>query len=160
VADRSSSETPQEQRSNAPLRRLDVLVGEWSIEVSNMPFLSDPAAIVRGQNRFDWLEGGHFLVQRWNVEHPDFPDGIAVVGYDDSTGNYSQHYFDSRGVSRIYKMSLGDGVWKLWRDDPDFSQRFIGTLEDSGTTIRGRWENSSDGLKWDHDFDLTYSKVG
>jgi hypothetical protein len=31
----------------------------------------------------------------------------------------SQHYYDSRGVARIYQMSLNDGGWKLWRD-PDF----------------------------------------
>jgi hypothetical protein len=31
----------------------------------------------------------------------------------------SQHYYDSRGVARIYPMSLNGGGWKLWRG-PDF----------------------------------------
>jgi len=159
VADKSSSETPQEHTSNAALKRLGVLVGEWRVEISNMSFMSDPSTIVRGQDRFEWLEGERFLVQRWTVEHPDFPDGIAIIGYDDSTGEYSMHYFDSRGVARIYNMILSDGVWKLWREDPDFSQRFTSTFEDDGNTIKGRWENSSDGSKWEPDFDVTYKKV-
>jgi hypothetical protein len=157
MADRNSSEPPQQQTPNSALKRLDALVGDWEMEGPN-PF--DPAAVLRGRANFEWLEGRRFLVQRWNVEHPDFPDGIAIIGYDDSTGDYSQHYFDSRGVSRIYKMSLSAGVWRLWRDDPDFAQRFTGTFEDNGNTIKGRWENSSDGSKWEVDFHLTYKKVG
>ena len=68
-------------------------------------------------------------------------------------------YFDSRGVSRVYQMSLSDGVWKMWREAPGFSQRFMGTWSSDGRTIRGRWEESGDGSHWEHDFDLTYTKV-
>ena len=74
-----------------------------------------------------------------------------------------QHYFDSRGVARVYHMGFGDGVWKLWRDSADFSpldfsQRFIGTFSNDGTTIKGRREICHDGSTWEHDFDLTYTK--
>jgi hypothetical protein len=65
---------------------------------------------------------------------------------------------DSRGISRIYQMSLSEGVWKLWRDQPGFSQRFTGTFSDDGRTISGRMEKSSDGLQWELDFDLTYTR--
>ena len=49
-------------------------------------------------------------------------------------------------------MSFEDGVWKLWRDEPDFSpldfaQRYTGISSDDGKT-------------WEHDFDLTYIKAG
>ena len=56
-------------------------------------------------------------------------------------------------------MSLRDGVWKLWRDAPGFSQRFEGRFSDDGKTISGRWEKSADGVQWEHDFDLTYTRV-
>ncbi len=56
-------------------------------------------------------------------------------------------------------MSLDDSTWKIWRDFPGFSQRFTGTFNEDGKTITARWEKLSDGLKWDHDFDLTYTKV-
>ena len=96
---------------------------------------------------------------------PEAPDGIAIIGPDRaSDGNFLQHYFDSRGVARVYKMSLSDGVWQLWRDAPDFSplnfaQRFTGTFSDAGRTISGAWETCHDGETWEHDFDLTYTKV-
>ena len=56
-------------------------------------------------------------------------------------------------------MSLSNEVWKLWRDAPEFSQRFSGTFSDGGNTITGAWETSSDGSNWELDFDLTYKKV-
>jgi hypothetical protein len=120
---------------------------------------SDPPLAVRGRATFEWLTGGSFLVQSWDVAHPDFPDGIAIIGSNASAEAFRQHYFDSRGVFRVYEMSLRDNVWKLWRDSPNFSQRFTGTFSDDGKTITGRWEKSSDGSNWEHDFDLTYMKV-
>ena len=71
----------------------------------------------------------------------------------------SQHYYDSRGVARVYGMSLSDRVWKIWRSDPDFSQRFTGQVSEDGATILATWEKSEDGENWQHDFDLTYTKV-
>jgi hypothetical protein len=56
-------------------------------------------------------------------------------------------------------MSFADGVWKLWRVVSGFSQRFTGTFDDSGDTIAGTWEFSGDGSTWEHDFDLTYTRV-
>ena len=40
-----------------------------------------------------------------------------------------QRYFDSRGVARVYEMTIADRVWTLQRlaVAPDFSQRFTGT---------------------------------
>lgn len=136
-------------------RGLDTLVGEWEMEVE-IPL--DPPVVMRGGRvSFEWLSGGPFLVQKWEVEHPDAPDGIAIIVPEGSGGAYRQHYFDSRGVARVYEMSLRDGVWKLWRESPGFSQRFMGTFG-GDTTITGFWEKSGDGSTWEHDFDLTYVK--
>lgn len=54
----------------------------------------------------------------------------------------------TRGIQRIYQMTLSDGVWTLWRDAPDpFPQRFSGTLSEDGPTITGRWEKALDALR-------------
>ena len=50
--------------------------------------------------------GRRFLIQRWEVEHPDAPDGIAIIGLDADHGGLLQHYFHSRGVARVYEMTL------------------------------------------------------
>src|SRR5256885_13618913 len=58
-------------------------------------------------------------------------------------------------------MTLDEGLWRLWRDEPDpFPQRFEGRIEDGGRTIAGRWEKALDGTTWAIDFDLTYRKTG
>ena len=79
------------------------------------------------------------------------------------SGAYTQHYFDSRGVARVYAMTFSDGVWTLLREAPDFtpldfSQRFSGRFSADRTTIAGTWEVRTDGSSWEHDFDLTYTR--
>jgi len=68
-------------------------------------------------------------------------------------------YYDTRKVSRVYEMSFSDGIWKMWRNSPDFSQRFKGKFSDDGNSIVAYWEKSSDGSTWEHDFDVTYTRV-
>ena len=68
-------------------------------------------------------------------------------------------YFDERGVSRKYDVTLRDGIWKWWRNTPEFSQRFTGTIVDDGRIIIGRGELCRDGLSWEKDLDLTYTRI-
>jgi hypothetical protein len=146
-----------------PLAALEPFVGQWSMAAA---FKGTPATDpdAGGRVSFEWLPGGRFLIQRWEVPVPEAPDGIALIGADPGTaGNYLQHYFDTRGVARVYKMSFDKGVWKLWRDEPDFSpldfsQRFTSRFSDDGRTIAGAWEICHDGETWEHDFDLTYRR--
>jgi hypothetical protein len=141
------------------LESLDVFVGEWSMTTS---FAPNPADAPRARTTFEWLPGRCFLIQRWEVDHPDAPDGIAIIGFDAGEATLLQHYFDSRGVARIYEMTLADGVWRLWRTAaaPDFSQRFAGIFSEAGDMIFGTWESSRDGATWERDFDLTYTRAG
>jgi hypothetical protein len=148
----------EQSERNSALERLDALVGEWSLEAG--PPEGPPWPGEAGVT-FEWLEGRKFLIQRWTVDLPEAPDGIAIIGAADEPETFRQHYFDSRGVHRVYEMTLSEGVWKLWRDSPDpFPQRFTGTFEDGGRTIAGRWEKAPDGSEWETDFDFTYRRTG
>ena len=137
---------------------LEVFVGEWVEQV----LVPDAPP---GRTTFEWMLDRKYLLQRADSPLPEFPDGLMVISYDDDGGTYTQHYFDSRGVTRLYKMSLGDGVWTLWRDQSDFSplhfaQRYEGTFSADGDTIEGRWETSHDGgATWELDFGLRYTRV-
>jgi hypothetical protein len=146
------------QTRRAALERLEVFVGEWRVAAT---FPSGPDDRV-GRVVFEWTLGGQYLVQRSEAPDP-IPDSLAVISVDPDGGTYSQHYFDSRGVTRVYAMTLNDGSWSLVRNSPDFSpldfsQRFTGTFSDDGQTIAGQWEISTDGTSWDHDFALIYTK--
>lgn len=67
--------------------------------------------------------------------------------------------FDERGFSRKYDLSFENNVLKWWRNAPEFSQRYTWALVDDGNTIIGKGEISKDGLSWEKDLDLTYTRV-
>lgn len=154
---KTNQQTPFQ--SNLALDQLAPLLGEWNIEITSMSFDADPSAVVQGHSSFAWLEGGAFLIQRSEIPNSDFPTTTAVVGPDEEAATYRMLYYDSRAVSRIYRMTFSGGIWTLWRDFPGFSQRFQGTFSEDGKIITARWEKSADGSRWEHDFDLTYTRV-
>ncbi len=140
------------------LKALEPFVGRWRM----IPGFASHESAPHSRTTFEWLAGRRFLIQRWEVDHPDAPDGIAIIGLDPAGTTYLQHYFDSRGVARVYEMDLAGALWTLQRraKHPDFSQRFTGRFSEDGGSIVGRWEASSDGgAVWTPDFDLTYTKV-
>ena len=143
--------------SNPALKNLAGLVGMWKTE---MVFPADPSTKIAGHVSFERLEEGAFLLMRLPVEADSPSKSIWMIGRDDAVSTYIVFYFDTRRVSRIYQMSFDDGVWRMWRESPGFSQRYTGAFSDDRNSITGQWEKSGDGLNWEHDFDLTYTKVG
>lgn len=137
------------------MEALKPLAGEWRTEV-RMPGHEE---VVHGTTSFEWLDGGAYLIQRAATDDPVFPRGVMVIGPAVGRGRVVQHYFDSRGVARVYEVSFDEGVLRLWRDDEDFAQRYSGRLSPDGTTIEGAWEICQDGTTWRHDFDLNYRRI-
>jgi len=140
---------------------LDVFVGEWSITAR---FPDAPPTVPAGRATFEWDLGGQFLVQRVEIADPAAPASQWILAVDGDDATYTAHYFDSRGVVRVYRMTFDDGIWTLQRDTADFSplpfaQRFRGTFSDDATTIHARWELAEDGRSWRPDFDLTYTRL-
>lgn len=133
------------------LEPLNALVGEWATEATH-PAL--PGTVVSGHVSVEWLEGEQFLIHRSRADHPDFPDSISVIG--PATEALSMHYFDSRGVFRVYQVDVSEDAWRLERDAPGFSQRFTGTFSADGNTMSGLWKLSRDGSSWDDDLAITY----
>jgi hypothetical protein len=150
--------TPAATLENPALAELQVLLGEWQMTLSNAAFLPNPSDTVTGVVSFEALEDGALLVM--HMDKKPTPAATWVFGRDESTPDYQVLYFDARKVSRIYQMSLSDGIWKMWREAPGFWQRFEGKLSGDGNTITAHWDKSTDdGATWEHDFDITYSRV-
>jgi hypothetical protein len=151
------------------LARLDVFVGEWVLQARFPDEQPAPSSAEedspQARSRFEWALDGKFLLQRTEVLVPDAPDSLAIVRADLETGAYTQHYYDSRGVVRLYAMTFADRVWTLTRESPDFSpldfqQRFTGTFSQDENIISGAWQARRNGAGWEHDFDLTYRRAG
>lgn len=144
------------------LAALDVLVGEWTVRPTPPPEwgVTDLDSLA-GTVVFEWALGGAHLVAHSHTPDP-VPDSMTVTAPDGD--GYLQHYFDSRGVTRLYRMTLADGVWTLLRTESDvspldFAQRFVGEFDADGSTIVGRWEQSHDGGRtWELDFAITYRR--
>jgi len=152
----NDSVTNEAAKPNAALHPLTVLVGTWSTTGTH-PLV--PGATFHGRTSFAWIEGGAFLMMHSQIDELEIPSGIAVFGTDDATGESSMLYFDERGVSRRYEVSLRDNVWKWWRNAPGFSQRFTGAIAADGRTIVSSGELSRDGVNWEPDLALTYTRV-
>ena len=134
------------------LEPFDALIGTWDTEATHPLF----DAVVPGSITFEWLEGGHFLIQRSHNEHESFPDAICVIGAAETGDGLVMEYFDSRGVRRTYGISLDDGALRMWRDDPDFAQRFSATL--AHDSFDGLWQLARTPGDWQDDLKVTYRR--
>ena len=136
------------------MKEFEPLIGHWGTGAALGP------SATLGHTTFEWLEGGGYVIQRATADDPALPSGVMVIGPTADGSRVVQHYFDSRGVARVYEISLEDGVWRLWREpahDGDFAQRFTGRFRNDGRTIAGAWERR-DGAEWVLDFELYYSR--
>jgi hypothetical protein len=150
------------------LAGLDIFVGQWIMQArfpgDQPPPLGAAEDGPTARSRFEWALDRQFLLQRTEIPVPGAPDSLSIISVDLETGAYTQHYYDSRGVVRLYAMRLAGGVWTLTRESPDFTpldfrQRFIGTFSEDGNTISGAWEKNLNGASWEHDFALTYRRA-
>ena len=130
------------------LDQFKALIGVWTVGSRKYPQ-------ERGRMIVEPIDGGGFL----RVRDDMFFATTWIVGSDDSAAECWCLYHDARGVRRVYRTCVVDGVWRIWRDDPAFSQRFLGNIAPDGQAIAAEWQSSADGSKWETDFDLTYSKV-
>ena len=129
-----------------------MLIGTWDTEATH-PLVD---AVVPGTVTFEWLEGGHFLLQRSGNDHESFPDAISVIGVPETGEGLVMEYFDSRGVRRTYGVSFDDGVLRFWGEFTEFAQRFSATPRRA--SFEGRWQLARDPGDWQDDLKVTYRR--
>src|SRR5690349_1652102 len=134
------------------LEPFDVLIGTWATEATH-PMVDE---VVTGTVTFEWLEGGHFIVERSHNDHELFPDAISVIGAPEAGDGLVMEYFDSRGMRRTYGVSLEDGVLRYWRDAPGFDQRFTARL--GSDALEGLVEVAETPGGWRDDLKVTYRR--
>ena len=143
---------------------LERLIGEWRTE-GEIPI--DPPLKISGTTTFERL--GAFIVVRSTGEPAEVPDSISIIGGAPDDQPQPMHYFDSRGVMRLYLTTLEGSTWTIWRapgedwngpQGPGFNQRFIGDISADGMTIDARWERGTGdaGDQWEVDFPLRYER--
>jgi hypothetical protein len=146
------------------MKEFEPLIGEWRAE-GEIPI--EPPMKVSGEATLERL--GAFVVFRAASEPAEVPDSLSVIGGAAAGQPQPMHYFDSRGVERLYLTAIKGSTWKIWRapgedwngpNGPGFDQRFIGEISADGKTIEARWERGTGdaGDRWELDFPLTYRR--
>jgi hypothetical protein len=137
----SDNNNPQ---PNPGLKQLDRLVGTWKV--------SGPT--IDGEVSFEWLEGGFFLIQHFDMIHDGHKiKGMEIIGYergwealggDAANGSANQditsRLFDNTGNTFTYTWEIKDDTLTIWggvRGSPAFYQ---GKFTDNGTTNSGAWQ--------------------
>lgn len=145
----------------AALRAFEPLIGEWHGEGD----LPDPRLHMTAEATIERM--GEFIVFRSTGEPADLPDSISIIGGAPAGEPQPMHYFDSRGVQRLFLTTVEGFTWTIRRapgedwngpDGPGFNQRFIGVLSPDGNAIAGRWERGMGavGDEWELDFPMDY----
>jgi hypothetical protein len=138
--------------TNPALKPLEFLIGEWRTTGSH-PLVPDKA--VQGRTVFAWHEGGAFLVMRSQVDEPRFPDGLAIIG-SDVDGRFAMSYFDERGVSRLFEVTVGDRTVTWRRNDPELAQRV--TIRADGDRLVSKGRMSQNGGDWTDDLSQVFER--
>jgi len=144
------------------VKQFEPLIGEWHGE-GEIPI--EPPMKVTVEAKISRL--GKFILFSTVGKPAEVPDSVSIIGGAPEGEPQPMHYFDSRGVKRLFVMAVKDSTVKIWRapgedwngpDGPGFNQRFIGEISADGTTIRGRWERGMGdaGDKWEIDFPIDY----
>jgi len=147
------------------MKQFEPLIGEWHGEGD---FPTEPPMKISHEAKIERL--GEFIVFSSVAEPAEVPDSISIIGGAPNTEPQPMHYFDSRGVKRLYVTALVTATWKIWRapgedwngpHGPGFNQRFIGEISADGNTIEGRWERGTgeDGDEWEVDFPMNYTRT-
>ena len=147
---------PEAQRPNPALEPLAPLVGQWRTTGTH-PLV--PATTFHGRTSFEWHEGGAFVLMRSEIDEPEIPSAVAVVGSDDAAGTLTMIYFDERGISRRYTVEVAAGELRWHRDEAGFAQRMVVTIAADGNRLDAHGTMSRDGGPWEDDLQLTYERI-
>lgn len=141
---------------NQKIQSLQQLIGSWST-TGHHPMVPDTT--FHGRTSFEWIEGGAFLMMRSEIDEPEVPSGIAIIGSDEASDVMTMIYFDERGVSRRYEVKVEGNVVSWWRNSREISQRCAVTVSEDGNTMQTKAEFSKDNGPWGQDLELIYTRI-
>jgi hypothetical protein len=147
------------------MKGFEPLIGRWHGE-GEIPI--DPPMAISVEATVERM--GQFIVLRSIGRPAEVPDNISIIGGAPDGEPQPMHYFDERGVKRLYVTAVDGSTWRIWTapgedwngpDGPGFNQRFVGELSPDGRRIDGRWERGmgAAGDQWELDFPLTYVRA-
>lgn len=131
----ASIPTQQTTGADATLRQLDILVGMWTV-----------SGEAQGQIRYEWLDGGYFLVQHIDLMHDGHPNkGIEIIGRERVFGaeqpseDIKSRYYGSAGETFDYVYELDGDTLTIWGGEKGSPAYYRGQFSPDGNTLTGQW---------------------
>ena len=120
---------------NPDLKSLDRLVGTWNV--------SGPD--IHGQVRFEWMEGGFFLLQHVDFVHGGRKiKGLEIIGHLQPFGaepspEIRSRYYDTVGSTFDYVYEIEGDTLMIWGGEKGSPAYYKGTFSEDGNTNAGAW---------------------
>jgi hypothetical protein len=134
------SESPDLPQPDPALKRLDRLVGRWSMEGH---LVGSDETNIRGETTFRWLPGGFFLEQRAQIDFMGTQiEALELIGYDPETETFPSTVYSNFAPTPLpYKWDLqGDDV-TITVAYSSLDATFTGSWREDGT-FSGGWRPS------------------
>ena len=134
MANNDNAQPTQMSTPDPALKRLEKLVGTWSIKGRTLDSQDDN---ISGQVTIEWLPGGFFLQQLGEMEFMGSKiHSLEIVGYDPSTkAFFSNVYSNMAGVPAPYEWDVQGNVVTHWTEE----SKYTGTLSEDGNILSGGW---------------------
>lgn len=125
------------------LLSLDRLVGTWQV-----------SGEATGQVRYEWAEGGFFLVQHFDLNHAGRPNrGTEMIGHlhpfgsEPSSDIHTRVYSFTDGMTLDYVYELEGDTLTIWGDHRGSAAFYRGQFSTDGYTVTGGWQWPGGGYK-------------
>jgi hypothetical protein len=120
---------------NPDLKSLNKLIGTWNV--------SGPD--IHGQVRFEWMEGGFFLMQHFDFVHGGHQvKGIEIIGHEQPFGaepsaDIKSRIFDNMGNTFEYTYEVDEQTLTIWGGAKGSPAYYKGTWSADGSVNSGAW---------------------
>jgi hypothetical protein len=123
------------------LRRLDRLVGTWSMEGH---LIGSDDITVTGQTTFRWRPGGFFLEQHSTLNFLGLEiDSLEVIGYEPETGTFPSTVYSNLSPAPLpYRWEVDDDTVRISVTYGPLDATFTGSFSDDGKSFGGGWRSN------------------
>lgn len=132
--DTSTQTMPEAPQRNADLEGLDRLVGRWRVSGG-----------AKGETRYEWMEGGFFLIQHVDLEqYGQLVRGIEVIGHlrpfgEEPSPEIRSRFYSTTGDTLDYVYEIQGDTLMIWGGEKGSPAYYEGRFSDDGSTITGAW---------------------
>jgi hypothetical protein len=125
---------PHVPQPSAAMRQLDRLVGTWNLQGG-----------VQGQVRYEWMQGGFFLLQHVDINHDGhITHGIEIIGHErtygsDPSEDITSRYYGDAGDTLDYVYEIEGDTLTIWSGAKGSPAYFRGQFSADGNTLSGGW---------------------